>query len=346
MNQDQTIINIDNDYDWETSEERVARIHHEYFERVFTLLVREPSLHHFFQSIDIKEMISLCCNYKCVADVLKSRVPQVAELYNQINFDEIYDRIEVMKLIRSAVNHFKPKKIELGTSLGTHLPADLLGAFTLNSPERLTIKLRGPGQHFTVYQIKLQEVFIESSVYERSANAINAILQSSSNLEKVELSNGCIDDITSTLFGLFGLESFKLNHVQIQCRELDLLAMNLTKQVFMEDMCLRYYGNINVRFLSFLLDGIGSMNLRTLELSFGKCPLNIYTIAKIRSLEFIRVNIEQHSSLILMQQLCNIINERKDIKFEMFIYCSCDEKNSNGIDRENFQQFENVKIVN
>lgn len=122
-------------------------------------------------------------------------------------------------------------------------------------------------------------------------------------LEKIEIVNGCIDDHTSTIIGYLCLESSAMFIVIIHCQEMDWFSLNLAKQAFMVELRLRYFNDINLRFFSLLLDRISSMNLTTLELSFGKINSNPYPIRRMVSLRKVkRIRFKEHSSPQLIQQ--------------------------------------------
>lgn len=225
-------------------------------------------------------MINLCCNFKLVADVLKDCIPEIAEFYNIIDFGKVYKKIDDTRVVRSVMDHFKPKEIFFSSAFGSNLPFDLLGAFTLNSPQTLNVKFHGLGQNFLVKPTKIEKLHIENCYYDDSSLATNAILQSSKRLCKIKIVNGCIDDITSAIIGRLGLENFEIKNVKIRCEEMEWFVINLTKQAFMTELRLRYFGDINMKFLSLLLDRIGSMNLTALELSLGKTVVNLYSIKR------------------------------------------------------------------
>lgn len=309
-------------------------------------MVCEPTMNIFLQSLNIKAMINLCCNFETVADILKKHNPEIISigLYDEFDFEQIYGNIIDTRLVRSITNHFKPKTIKLSSTLTKKLPVDLLAAFTLHSPKKFIIKLRGYGQDFFAQRLKMEGIQIENPYSESSSFATNAILQSSKKLGKIEIIHGSIDDITSSIIGCLCLESFILQNVCILCQEMDLLALNLTKQTFMTELRLRYFKNLNLRFLSFLVDNISSMNLITLELSFGNHTLNIQPITRMSSLKYVRFNIEKHSSNHFVQQLQDLMTVREDVKFEIYAYCACGAPILEEVS-EYFQQFENVVLL-
>lgn len=330
--------------DWETATERENRIHHEFYEQSLILMMREPPLEIFYQSLNIEAMINLCCTFEDIAEILKYREPQIAELYNIFDFESVYERVDDAGVVRSIMNHFKPKKVLLGSAIGRNLPIDLLRAFTLNSPRILMVKLRGFGQRLIQKTCKFEEVYIENSIYDNSAEAVNAILQSSRKLEKIEIVNGRINDITSTILSSLGLELFTLKHVEIQSCDIESFVSNITKQAFMKHLCLRYFEKIDQNFISALLNEINSMNLISLEISLGKSLTNMGNIKGMSSLKFIRLNIEEHTPSLLMQELRNLIIERPDVIFNIYVYCSCGNQDAE-LPREHFNEFENVAFA-
>lgn len=329
---------------WETTEERMNRLHREFFEKTFVLMVREPPCNEFFKNIDIREMISLCINFKLVADFLKCRVPRIADLHDEFNFNEIYGQVNDSTLVRDAMKCFKPKKIILKSLLGANLPVDILRAFTESSPRSLAIELKGFGQQFLIKPTKIEEIYIESSPYDDSAMVINAILRSSTKIEKIKMIHGSIDDSTSVLLGCISLESFKLKNVKIQCQNIKLLATNITAQVFMKKLCLRLSNAVDNNFLPLLLKNIGSMHLTTLELSLGKGFLDMEAVKEMQSLKHVRFNMEDHSSYQLLQEVRKLIISRSNIDFEILIYCSCGVM-IRATTQEYFRMFENVTLL-
>lgn len=290
-------------------------------------------------------MISLCVNFELVADILKCRVPRISDLCNQINFNEIYDQINDSTLVRNVMKCFKPKKIILGSLFGANLPIDILSTFTEYSPQSLTIKLKGFGQQLLIKPNRIEEIRIENSPFDDSAMVVNAILRSSKRIEKIEMIDGTIDDSTSVLLGCISLESFELKNVKIQCQNIELLATNITNQVFMKKLCLCLSNAIhNNKFLALLLETIDSMYLTTLELSLGKEFLNLKAIKVMQSLEHVRFNVENHSSFQLLQEVSKVIISLSNIPFEISIYCSCGSIN-HATTREYFKQFKNVSLL-
>lgn len=162
---------------WENVNERAVRLQHEKFEKALVLMVREPPMETFFRNVDIKAVIGLCCNLEQVAEILKCRLPQVVTFYDEFDFESIYDNVIDTRTVRSMMDHFKPKTISLGSSLGVKLPYDLLNAFTLHSPKKCISKIRGFGQNFLIQQLKMEEVHIENLYSENSSFATNAILE-------------------------------------------------------------------------------------------------------------------------------------------------------------------------
>lgn len=335
-------IEYDNESDWETDDERANRIHREFFEKTLVLMTREPPLDIFFKSVDITGMINLCCNFESVAEILKCRKPEIAALYNSIDFGKIYGTVDT-SIVRSMMNHFKPKTVILESTV--ILPTDLLRAFTLNSPKSLTIKLRSFGQQLVMKRNKIEEVCIENFIYDSTSSVNNTILESSSRIAKIEIINGSIDDITTTLLGQLSLERLDLKNVEIRCRDMDALARNISKQVWTEKLRVNCFGELNNTFIPFLLDRIASMNLKTLEISLGDNLMNIDNISKISSLTYVRLNVESHSHIEIFQQLLEIFILRPDVTFAVFLYCSCGVDVNETIAYGYFGRLENVFVV-
>lgn len=312
------------DHDWETDEEKENRLRQEKIDNCLALMLREPPLDVFRKNISFCDLISICCIYKNSADIIKKTVPKINELHTLFDFYKIYESVQNSEVIRNCVNHFRPQTVILQSTPFKDLPFDLLGSFSLFTPQKLVFRIKSFKQQFLIRQIKAEEIRYEYSKswinFDSSASALNSILQSTVNLGSLELFNCPIDDFTVTALGYLCLEKLKLCNVHLLCREIGSLIENLTKQMFMKTLSLQYTGKFQPQTLSFLtqlMQSIQNLELESLEISIDDEFFRIDNIIRISSLKLVRINIIEDTSIQTVNYIEQIIGSRLNIKYEI-----------------------------
>lgn len=310
------------DNNWETDEETQERLRHEKIDYCLTLMLRETSLDVFRKNISFHDLISICCVYERAAEIIRDSVPQIDELYTLFDFYKVFESVQDSKSIRDCVNHFKPQTVILQSTPFKELPSDLLGSFSLFSPQKLIFRIKSFNQQFLIKRFRAHEIRLEFPKswidFDQSALALNSILQSTFNLESLELFDCPVDDFTVTAFGYLCLERLLLCNVDLRCRKIDTLNANLTKQMFMKSLILRYNDKFQPQTISFfvqLMQGIQSLPLESLEVSINNEFFRIDNIIQIPSLKFVRININQDTSIQTINHIEQIIASRLDIKY-------------------------------
>lgn len=322
--------------DWETDEERQNRLRHETIDYCLTLMLGEPPLDVFRQNISLHDLISICCTYQNSAEIIKKTVPKISELYNLFDFDKIFESVQDSKLIRDCVNHFKPQTIIFQSTPFRELPSDLLGSFSLFSPKKLIIRIKSFNQQFLIKHFRAYELRFEYPkdwiLFDQSAFALNAILQSTIHLESLELFNCPIDDFTVTAIDHLCLLKLTLCNVNFQCRGFDTLIKHLAKQMFMKNLVLRFDGNFQAKshpFFSELMNHIQNLPLETLEISISNDLFKIDNIISIPSLKFVQINIVESTSIQTINHIEQIIAARSNIKYKIHGFSPIQFNNEN-----------------
>lgn len=322
--------------DWESDDERQNRLQHEKIDHCLTLMLREPSFRVFKENISFVDKISICCIYENSAKVIRESVPQIKELYTLFDFNKTFNSVQDSKLIRDCVNHFKPQTIILQSTFFKNLPSDLLGSFSLFSPQKLIIQIGGFNQQFFIQRFRAHELRFEYlkswNNFDQSTLALNSILQSTFNLELLELFNCSIDDLTTTVFGYLCLEKLALCNVTLRCRRIDTLISNITKQMFMKTLILRFNKIFDTDLKSFfsqLINGIQNLPLETLEISISNDFYEIDNITLIPSLKTVRINIVEGTSIRTINHIEQIIGENLDIEYKIHGFSPIQLNNGN-----------------
>lgn len=287
-------------------------------------MLREPPLKVFRKNISIRDMVSISCSYEKSAKIIKETVPQINELYTLFDFNKVFNTLGDSKLIRECINHFKPKTVILQSTLFENLPSDLLGSFSLFTPQKLIIGIKGFDQQFLITRFRAHELRFEYpkswNNFDKSALALNSILQSVIDLESLELFNCSIDDFTVTAFGHLCLLNLTLNNVNLQCGETNTFVEYLTRQTFMKNLVLRYDENLLTEFHPFfsrLVNNIHELRLESLEISVSNNFFEIDNIISIQSLKSVQININGETSFQTINYIGQIISARPDIQFKI-----------------------------
>lgn len=229
--------------DWETASEKHLRIQHENVDRYLTLLLREPSMNTFPKNLDLADLVAISCIYKKTANIIRNLFPKIEKLYSTFDFNQIFDNIRETSRVRECILHFRPHSIIIGSKLTCNLPVDLLHAFILFEPYELTIQIRGMNQQFLVslYPLDIKKLRFECpNKLDKGALSLNSLLQSMTKIESLELIGYGINDFTAITIGNLCLEELILNDVRINCKEIDILVMYLSRQRFLKNLKLRY----------------------------------------------------------------------------------------------------------
>lgn len=313
-------------------------------------MASEPRLGIDIRDINIRDLISLCLSEEILSRLGRLFDPRIDELYTSLDLNKIYGHELDTIMVEKCVNHFTPQTVIIRSPMLDKLPVDLLSSFCSFAPKKLIIRLRNSDQQFLIHHFKIREIRIEHQKnyhWSSPTKALNSILQSSVNLDNLEVVNCSFDVITVASFNQLYLRNLTLCDAELSCMEGVILAHYITKSFFMETLILRYneeFSTMLQLFFNQVMYLIPKMKLKSFEISINDGFFKIDNINLIPSLKSVRVNIIEGTSLKTMNYIKKITVANPDINFQVhgYTFNQGDEKFSETSFNKRFQKLANV----